>query len=347
MKRSIITTILSLAALVVAPQVGAQSDAALFDYQLQTKMQTDQGTPMLVLQAREFVDTGEVILKRAGGKEQRVKLGKMKPGQQKRIPFKQPKGVFEWNVRVTGKSQFDQTMDSTFDTQVTWIDPIELGVDPDKVDVGGGKLYLKSNVPLATVDIEVFDAKGAKVVETTKQMGNQYGEVLVDWNAPGADVGAIRLKATDAAGFWSAVVLEPFWVEIPHREVIFDFGKATWQDEETPKLTETLKGIEDAMQKHAKKGLQMQLYIVGYTDTVGGNADNVKLSTSRARAIATWFRKSGIKLPIFYQGFGEKVLAVPTPDNTPEPKNRRALYILGNAKPPTSGQIPASNWKRL
>lgn len=338
---------LFVAALAFPGVASGQVDAPLFDYELKTRVQTDQGSPALVLQAREFIEKGTVTLQRDGGKQQTVRLGKMKPGQQKQIPFKQPKGASVWKIRVQGESKFNQTMDSEFETQVVWIDPIKLGVDADKVRVGEGQLYLKSNVPLDFVEIEVFDNNSNKLVQTTQKLGGQYGEVPISWNPPGGEVGAIRLKATDLAGFWSAVVLEPFWVEIPHREVIFDFGKATWQDSETPKLDETLAGIEDAMQKHAKKGLKMQLYIVGYTDTVGSGADNDKLSAARARSIASWFRKAGIKLPIYYQGFGERVLAVPTPDNTPEERNRRALYILGNAQPPTSDQIPRSAWKRL
>lgn len=346
--RSFVTLFVLLTISLVAPTlVVGQADAPLFDYELKTRVQTDQGAPMLVLQAREFIEKGTITLRREGGKAQTVRLGKMKPGQQKRIPFKQPKGASVWKVRVQGESQFNQTMDTEFEAQVVWIDPIELDVDADQVRVGEGRLVLKSNVPLDSVDIEVFDANSNKLVQTTQKLDGKYGDVPISWNPPAGEVGAIRLKATDLAGFWSAVVLEPFWVEIPHREVIFDFGKATWQDSETPKLQETLAGIEDAMKKHAKKGLQMQLYIVGYTDTVGGTSSNDKLSAARARAIATWFRKAGIELPIYYQGFGERVLAVPTPDDTPEARNRRALYILGNAQPPNSQQIPRSAWKRL
>lgn len=348
MRSRFVTSVLTLLLVVVLQSVlFAQGDAALFDYQVNAKAQTDSGAPVLILQAREFIERGEVRMQRDGGKEEVIRLGKMKPGQQKRIAFNQPKGTYKWKITVTGESQFKQTMESAFETEVSWVDPIRLSVDPQKVEVGSGKLYLNSNVPLQSVDIEVFDNSGNKFVETTQTVAGQSGDVLVTWSPARGEVGAIRLKATDTAGFWNAVVLEPFWVEIPHREVIFDFGKATWQAEETPKLDETLKGVQDAMQKHEKKGLQMQLYIVGYTDTVGGHADNNQLSTARAKAIAAWFRKAGIKLPIYYQGFGESVLAVQTPDNTPEPRNRRALYILGNAPPPTSGQIPRGNWKRL
>ncbi len=67
----------------------------------------------------------------------------------------------------------------------------------------------------------------------------------------------------------------------------------------------------------------------------------------RAQAIASYFKRKGIKIPIFYQGFGEDVLWVKTDDNVDESRNRRALYLLGNQRPPISDMIPRSEWKRL
>ena len=340
--------LLVLLLLFFAPNATAQANAALFDYQVNAKVQTDQGAPVLILKAREFIKSGEVLFERSDGKKNTVQLGKMKPGKEKRIPFApHDKGAYKWKITVMGESQFDQRMNQKFETETAWVDPIKLQVNPDQVQVGEGHLMLRSNVPLNKVDIEVINKKGDKIVERTQTIGGKGGDVKITWSPATPEVGAIRLKAHDVAGFWSAVLLEPFWVDIPHREVVFHFGKATWDDTETPKLEETLKAVRQAMKAHERKGLQMQLYIAGYTDTVGGKGDNQQLSTSRARAIASWFRKSGLKIPILYQGFGESVLAVQTPDNTPEARNRRALYILGNAPPPTSAQVPRRAWRRL
>jgi outer membrane protein OmpA-like peptidoglycan-associated protein len=71
------------------------------------------------------------------------------------------------------------------------------------------------------------------------------------------------------------------------------------------------------------------------------------LSERRARAIAAWFRRRGFTGPVSYQGFGETALAVPTPDETDEAANRRALYILAANPPPVSEQLPARAWKPL
>ena len=56
-------------------------------------------------------------------------------------------------------------------------------------------------------------------------------------------------------------------------------------------------------------------------------------------------------IPIYFQGFGEEVLAKPTPDETDEPLNRRALYILSASnrrRVPTclvqSGESSSPHW---
>jgi outer membrane protein OmpA-like peptidoglycan-associated protein len=89
------------------------------------------------------------------------------------------------------------------------------------------------------------------------------------------------------------------------------------------------------------KVVDVKLYVSGHTDTVGDNGSNQALSENRARAIAGVFRKRCVKAPIFYMGAGEDEPAVDTPDNTDEPRNRRAKYILG-VEPPTSAR-----WTKL
>lgn len=330
-----------------SPHVFGQADQALFDYQIRNLAQTDQESPMLIMRSREFIKSGEVVMKRSDGDVQRTKLGSMKPNQEKRIPFRQKKGSFSYEITVTGTTNYDQTMETSFTTEVHYVDPIKLTVDNEKVRVAEGELMLGVNVPLDKVEIEVYDEDGKLLEQRTQSLGAQFGEVKITWPPTKKAVGGIKLVAHDVAGFWAGVILEPFWVEIPHEDIIFDFGKDTWQKTEEPKLEATFAKVKSAMDKHRSKGLEMSFYIAGYTDTVGSPADNIKLSEMRARAIGAWFRKKGMKLNVFYQGFGESVLAVQTADNVEEARNRRAIYVLGNAPPPTSSQIPRANWKRL
>jgi len=95
----------------------------------------------------------------------------------------------------------------------------------------------------------------------------------------------------------------------------------------------------------------MQLYVAGHTDTVGTSASNRKLSLARARAIATYFKSKGLRIPIAFAGFGEDVLLVKTADETDERRNRRVDYVLGpvGGAPPFKGPYlrARAEWKRL
>ena len=66
----------------------------------------------------------------------------------------------------------------------------------------------------------------------------------------------------------------------------------------------------------------------------------------RARSIAAWFRKRGVKIPISYEGFGETSLAVKTADSVDEIRNRRVDYVLSDGPPVYSAAFKPS-WKRI
>jgi outer membrane protein OmpA-like peptidoglycan-associated protein len=64
----------------------------------------------------------------------------------------------------------------------------------------------------------------------------------------------------------------------------------------------------------------------GYTDTTGTPEHNLELSRARADTVAAALSQEGIRdHAIQTHGFGETHLAVPTPDETVEPLNRRVV----------------------
>lgn len=67
----------------------------------------------------------------------------------------------------------------------------------------------------------------------------------------------------------------------------------------------------------------------GFTDTVGPKRYNKKLSVARAESVASELTSQGVDAArIKAQGFGETELAVPTPDQTDEAKNRRVVVRI-------------------
>jgi outer membrane protein OmpA-like peptidoglycan-associated protein len=92
---------------------------------------------------------------------------------------------------------------------------------------------------------------------------------------------------------------------------------------------------------------ELKLYVVGHTDTVGATAANRTLSLNRARAISAWFRRQGLKIPIYFDGLGEEALAVSTADEEAEAKNRRAEYIIAIDTPSVDRSPVPARWQRL
>jgi outer membrane protein OmpA-like peptidoglycan-associated protein len=147
-------------------------------------------------------------------------------------------------------------------------------------------------------------------------------------------------------GFWSELEILPWSVEIPHEEVNFESGSDAIPDAEVHKVDDAYAQLLEAVARYGDL-VEISLYVAGYTDTVGGPGDNQALSERRARSIASAFRARGFGSPIYYQGFGEDALAVATPDNTDELRNRRALYLLAAQPPLPSSQVPRASWRRL
>ena len=155
----------------------------------------------------------------------------------------------------------------------------------------------------------------------------------------------LELRATSSDGASGGVRLVPWSVHIPHEEVVFETGKSDIRPSEEAEARRQLS--EDRRRGRRRRArpsptLPVKLFIAGHTDTVGGNADNRKLSLERARAIAAWFRDRGLPLPIAYAGFGEDALKVKTPDNTDDAANRRADYIVGVEEPLVARGVRAS-----
>lgn len=69
--------------------------------------------------------------------------------------------------------------------------------------------------------------------------------------------------------------------------------------------------------------------IEGHTDTVGGAALNKRLSQERAESVVSYLEHKFAVAPdrLTAIGMGEEGLLVPTPPQTPEPRNRRVTVV--------------------
>lgn len=265
--------------------------------------------------------------------------------------------LFEWDQPVgtrsyTGELKLvdgsgqESFMEPAF--TITVMEGLTVQVPREKVDLDAHTLEVTMSRPAGKVDITVIDDTGAVVdAREIPFDGAAPGTPLpVQWEQGDQTVIRIDVKAYDQSDFWAGVELSPWWVEIPHEEVVFDTGKYDVRADQAHKVDESYALIAAAVQKYGHL-VQVNLYVVGYTDTQGSPSNNRVLSDNRARSIARALRGCGFAGQVYYQGFGEDILAVPTPDEIDEERNRRAVYILAAEMPPVSPGIPDQNWKRL
>jgi outer membrane protein OmpA-like peptidoglycan-associated protein len=325
------------------------ADTSRLGLRLRNKTSGDE-LPAIVLNPSENVKSVVVNLTRDDGEKQKLSASNLASGEEKVLKVKQDYGEHSYDASFNVKWDGDETSQFTMKFTMLRVKKLELDLKPEDVDLDKREMSFTINNPAEKAELIFVDDTGATIKTVTESYnGAAAGTKLeLKWKDPGEFV-YMDLKVYDTAGFWKGVRLTPFSISIPHDDVEFDNGKYDIRKSEEPKLKKALDHLKEELAKLEKHGakLPLRLYIAGYTDTVGSKASNKTLSNNRAKSIASWFRKKGIKLPISYQGFGEEVLAVDTPDETPEPRNRRALYLLATQTPPKSKDFPKTNWTAL
>jgi outer membrane protein OmpA-like peptidoglycan-associated protein len=225
--------------------------------------------------------------------------------------------------------------------------PPKVIIDRAKVDLPNHKLVVQMSHPAARVVVKVFGDSGAVLAEVERKFdGAAVGTPLeMTWTPSSAEaVVKVEVWGYDTKGYYAGIAIVPWSVTIPHEEVNFATDSDAIRAADVPKLQASLAKISEMAQKHASLG-KVTLFVLGHTDTVGTEEHNLTLSRRRARAIASWFKAHGLSasLGIAFEGAGEKMLLVKTPDETAEERNRRVDYILALEPPP----LPSSelSWK--
>jgi outer membrane protein OmpA-like peptidoglycan-associated protein len=247
---------------------------------------------------------------------------------------------------LNGKPSATQVM---FETVVAGVMTVSL--DKSRVDLVHGRLEMQVSIPEGKVALKILSATdGATLVEHEQSFSDHASRdpLVVQWDphAKDAEVGRIDVRVSDATGAFQSFSLFPWSIYIPHEEVAFATDSAAIAPTEIPKLQASLAKIADALAKHQDLGA-IKLYVAGHTDTVGASKYNLGLSLKRAQSIAGWFRKSGLRIPIAFEGFGEQALRIATPDNTDEPRNRRVDYILSVEDPVLRATDFRPVWKSI
>jgi outer membrane protein OmpA-like peptidoglycan-associated protein len=212
-------------------------------------------------------------------------------------------------------------------------------------------MEIRMSRPPGKVQLTVKTEEGAVIADIQEDFTGQPARapLVVRWDqAPDQPTGSIQLRMFDRDEHYIDQEYSAWYVPIPHEEVNFRTDSSDIDASEVPKLDAAFGKAQEVLAKDkAREHKNLTLYIAGHTDTVGNAGYNLKLSQARAQSLARWFRLRGIRIPIAFEGFGETALRVATPDQTDEPRNRRADYILADDPPPMKsiGFKPA--WKRV
>lgn len=231
--------------------------------------------------------------------------------------------------------------------------PFHVGYDAEHLDLDGHVLQFKPSRPAGSAELIAIGEDGKQLGTGSAAYRSEPPNtwLSVSWTQPaGARVLKLALRVVATDGQVTNLELTPWSVTIDHEDVSFATNSAAIEPGEEAKLDASLAKIAEVV-KRSEKLVKMRLYVAGHTDTVGTSTKNRTLSLDRARAIATYFRRKGLALPIAFAGFGEQVLKVTTPDEIDERRNRRADYVIApvGAPPPFGGPYVKARvaWKQL
>ncbi|HLG89109.1 MAG TPA: outer membrane beta-barrel protein [Alphaproteobacteria bacterium] len=122
----------------------------------------------------------------------------------------------------------------------------------------------------------------------------------------------------------------------PHSYLVFfDFDKSV--------LTPEAVKIVDQAAADIAAGKPTSIEVTGYTDTVGSDAYNLRLSKRRALAVQAELTRQGVPgSEIAIVAKGKHDLLVPTADGVKEPQNRRASIVYATPAAPPPAPAPAA-----
>jgi outer membrane protein OmpA-like peptidoglycan-associated protein len=225
--------------------------------------------------------------------------------------------------------------------------PLQIRMAPGSLDVASRKVAVTLDRPSSRVEVTVRGPKGVELGGAVTPSRVAAGTPIeVQWSQTAGEVMKLLVRGYDADGFYSDIELSPWRYSVHHEDVVFATNSSVIDGTEEPKLQAAMSDVQGVLDKYGTD-VVIKLYIGGHTDTVGDPAHNQTLSLDRAKAIANWFKRAGFKGDIFYQGFGERDLAVATADSVDEVKNRRVTYVLAAQSPEMPKDASDVSWMLL
>ncbi|MHB1844349.1 MAG: OmpA family protein [Deltaproteobacteria bacterium] len=335
-------------ALLLVLGAGAPALASPLDVQLVGQVVQGKGKPAVIVVAHVAVKALELELARSGCGPSEVhrSMARLPAGREARFELDQPVGRCDYEGTLSATIEGERAqLPLHFSAEVAG--PPAVTPASDALDEANHVVHVTFNREADRARVRVVGEDGTVLGNTETELGDAAaGTVLaIPYEAAGTPL-AIEVTVTDPTGLFGGVALYPWRLSIPHQEIEFSSGSAEVPPAEAHKLSESLGRIAAELRKIGGRA-PVRLFVVGYTDTVGTSAHNAELSLARARSIGAWFLSHGLRVPVRVAGMGEEALAVATPDETPEARNRRAEYILAVDPPPLERAARPPAWEPL
>lgn len=181
---------------------------------------------------------------------------------------------------------------------------------------------LMAAVLLTAASVAMADMARAESVLSAQQIKDA---LLPAGQSPGGLTRGIKPPSAQGAGAASKPGEAAVDEKPPSVDLSVQF--ASGSDELTPQAVAALSELGKALS--ATEMSKMRFRIEGHTDTTGTKAWNLALSDRRAAAVVQYLGKNFSMDPMRLDavGKGQSELLVPTPDQTPEIRNRRVRVI--------------------
>ncbi len=281
----------------------------------------------------------------AGGKQ--VKLEKSGVKAMTRVTVTLPRNERVVTATCFVRAGFVDGDVVEMDVPLEWQYSVALSVDLSKAsaDLEAKTVTVSATARVDEAEIIAYGAGKEVLDKRVVSLGTGPGDVSVPFVGEPSDV--VLLDVTlKSGGAWSGFTYSPWFLDIPHDDVLFASDSDVIAADQEWKLVKVLEQLNDVVERYGSM-VPVKLYIAGCTDTVGDASHNRDLSGRRARSIGRWLKAKGFSGPIFTHGFGESLLAVQTGDGEDNILNRRALYLVGANPPPAGSGIPRVSWSAL
>ena len=329
--------LLSLCGTVLLGSSAMAQDA--YRYEL-VQNHSDNQPAQMRLVAVQTLENVKVVVSNCGQKQIVQTFPRIAAGNSGSFSWSQPAGMYQCTIDIVGLTESGGKFQSKFYHDFASIAHLELDINLRELKPDLNNMTLHANRPIAEASLTIT-AEDGSLIDSVDRTFDPQKDVTVEWTPNDKQPALIDIKIGDGKGSTANYLVVYF--RIPHKDIVFDTAKSVIRPEQEPYLQDSLNKINEILSKY--KQVAVDLYITGYTDTVGSVSSNDKLSQERAKSIARWFRSHGLNIATYYRGAGERALAVQTPDETPNEQNRRAVYILSNRPPAETN--PLGKWNKL